>query len=103
MDPKITILGPTRIGKSQITNALKSFLFDDTSAMVRLDMSKYMKNSVARRIGAPPGYVGYGDGDVLTETVRRGAHKVVLFNEVEKTHPDVFNVLLKNNAPPHDG
>ena len=89
-------LGPTGVGKTELTKALASFLFDDDSAMVRLDMSEYMeKHSVARLIGAPPGYVGYEEGGALTEAVRRRPYQVVLFDEVEKAHPDVFNVLLQ--------
>lgn len=89
-------LGPTGVGKTELTKALAEFLFDDDSAMVRLDMSEYMeKHSVARMIGAPPGYVGYEEGGALTESVRRRPYQVVLFDEVEKAHPDVFNVLLQ--------
>ncbi len=89
-------LGPTGVGKTELTKALASFLFDDDTAMVRLDMSEYMeKHSVARLIGAPPGYVGYEEGGALTEAVRRRPYQVVLFDEVEKAHPDVFNVLLQ--------
>jgi len=89
-------LGPTGVGKTELTKALAEFLFDDDSAMVRLDMSEYMeKHSVARLIGAPPGYVGYDEGGVLTEAVRRRPYQIVLFDEVEKAHPDVFNVLLQ--------
>jgi ATP-dependent Clp protease ATP-binding subunit ClpB len=89
-------LGPTGVGKTELTKALASFLFDDESAMVRLDMSEYMeKHSVARLIGAPPGYVGYEEGGALTEAVRRRPYQVVLFDEIEKAHPDVFNVLLQ--------
>ncbi|PZU94513.1 MAG: ATP-dependent chaperone ClpB [Chelatococcus sp.] len=89
-------LGPTGVGKTELTKALASFLFDDETAMVRLDMSEYMeKHSVARLIGAPPGYVGYEEGGALTEAVRRRPYQVVLFDEVEKAHPDVFNVLLQ--------
>jgi ATP-dependent Clp protease ATP-binding subunit ClpB len=89
-------LGPTGVGKTELTKALASFLFDDDTAMVRLDMSEYMeKHSVARLIGAPPGYVGYEEGGALTESVRRRPYQVVLFDEVEKAHPDVFNVLLQ--------
>ncbi len=89
-------LGPTGVGKTELTKALASFLFDDDSAMVRIDMSEYMeKHSVARLIGAPPGYVGYEEGGVLTEAVRRRPYQVVLFDEVEKAHSDVFNVLLQ--------
>ncbi len=89
-------LGPTGVGKTELTKALASFLFDDDAAMVRLDMSEYMeKHSVARLIGAPPGYVGYEEGGALTEAVRRRPYQVVLFDEIEKAHPDVFNVLLQ--------
>ena len=89
-------LGPTGVGKTELTKALAEFLFDDESAITRLDMSEYMeKHSVSRMIGAPPGYVGYDEGGALTETVRRRPYQVVLFDEVEKAHPDVFNVLLQ--------
>ena len=89
-------LGPTGVGKTELTKALAEFLFDDDSAMVRIDMSEFMeKHSVARLIGAPPGYVGYDEGGALTEAVRRRPYQVVLFDEVEKAHPDVFNVLLQ--------
>jgi ATP-dependent Clp protease ATP-binding subunit ClpB len=89
-------LGPTGVGKTELTKALAEFLFDDEAAMVRLDMSEYMeKHSVARLIGAPPGYVGYEEGGALTEAVRRRPYQVVLFDEIEKAHPDVFNVLLQ--------
>ncbi len=89
-------LGPTGVGKTELTKALAGFLFDDDTAMVRLDMSEYMeKHSVARLIGAPPGYVGYEEGGALTEAVRRRPYQVVLFDEIEKAHPDVFNVLLQ--------
>ncbi|MFM9973593.1 MAG: ATP-dependent chaperone ClpB [Beijerinckiaceae bacterium] len=89
-------LGPTGVGKTELTKALASFLFDDDAALVRLDMSEYMeKHSVARLIGAPPGYVGYEEGGALTEAVRRRPYQVVLFDEIEKAHPDVFNVLLQ--------
>ena len=89
-------LGPTGVGKTELTKALARFLFDDEGAMVRLDMSEYMeKHSVARLIGAPPGYVGYEEGGALTEAVRRRPYQVVLFDEIEKAHPDVFNVLLQ--------
>lgn len=89
-------LGPTGVGKTELTKALASFLFDDDSAMVRIDMSEYMeKHSVARLIGAPPGYVGYEEGGALTEAVRRRPYQVVLFDEIEKAHQDVFNVLLQ--------
>ena len=89
-------LGPTGVGKTELTKALARFLFDDDTAMVRMDMSEYMeKHSVARLIGAPPGYVGYEEGGALTEAVRRRPYQVVLFDEIEKAHPDVFNVLLQ--------
>jgi len=89
-------LGPTGVGKTELTKALAEFLFDDDSAMLRLDMSEYMeKHSVARIIGAPPGYVGYEEGGDLTEAVRRRPYQVILFDEIEKAHPDVFNVLLQ--------
>ncbi|PRH85635.1 ATP-dependent chaperone ClpB [Labrys okinawensis] len=89
-------LGPTGVGKTELTKALASFLFDDDTAMIRLDMSEYMeKHSVSRLIGAPPGYVGYDEGGALTEAVRRRPYQVVLFDEIEKAHPDVFNVLLQ--------
>ncbi|MGE0698123.1 MAG: ATP-dependent chaperone ClpB [Hyphomicrobiaceae bacterium] len=89
-------LGPTGVGKTELTKALAAFLFDDESAMVRIDMSEYMeKHAVARLIGAPPGYVGYEEGGALTEAVRRRPYQVILFDEVEKAHPDVFNVLLQ--------
>ena len=89
-------LGPTGVGKTELTKALAKFMFDDEQAMVRMDMSEYMeKHSVARMIGAPPGYIGYDEGGSLTEVVRRRPYQVVLFDEVEKAHPDVFNVLLQ--------
>ena len=89
-------LGPTGVGKTELTKALAGFLFDDDTAMVRIDMSEFMeKHSVARLIGAPPGYVGYEEGGVLTEAVRRRPYQVVLFDEIEKAHHDVFNVLLQ--------
>jgi ATP-dependent Clp protease ATP-binding subunit ClpB len=89
-------LGPTGVGKTELTKSLARFLFDDETAMVRLDMSEFMeKHSVARLIGAPPGYVGYEEGGALTEAVRRKPYQVVLFDEIEKAHPDVFNVLLQ--------
>jgi ATP-dependent Clp protease ATP-binding subunit ClpB len=89
-------LGPTGVGKTELTKALAEYLFNDETAMVRLDMSEYMeKHSVARLIGAPPGYVGYDEGGALTEAVRRRPYQVVLFDEIEKAHPDVFNVLLQ--------
>ena len=89
-------LGPTGVGKTELTKALAAFLFDDETAMVRIDMSEYMeKHSVARLIGAPPGYVGYEEGGALTEAVRRRPYQVILFDEIEKAHADVFNVLLQ--------
>ena len=89
-------LGPTGVGKTELTKAVANFLFDDDNAMVRIDMSEFMeKHAVARLVGAPPGYVGYDEGGVLTEAVRRRPYQVVLFDEVEKAHPDVFNVLLQ--------
>jgi ATP-dependent Clp protease ATP-binding subunit ClpB len=89
-------LGPTGVGKTELTKALAEFMFDDDSAITRMDMSEYMeKHSVARLIGAPPGYVGYDEGGALTEAVRRRPYQVVLFDEIEKAHPDVFNVLLQ--------
>ncbi|MEO0343903.1 MAG: ATP-dependent chaperone ClpB [Pseudomonadota bacterium] len=100
-DPKrplgsFMFLGPTGVGKTELTKALAEFLFDDDTALVRIDMSEFMeKHSVARLIGAPPGYVGYDEGGVLTEAVRRRPYQVLLFDEVEKAHPDVFNVLLQ--------
>jgi ATP-dependent Clp protease ATP-binding subunit ClpB len=89
-------LGPTGVGKTELAKALAEFLFDDDGAMIRIDMSEYMeKHSVARLIGAPPGYVGYEEGGALTEAVRRRPYQVILFDEIEKAHPDVFNVLLQ--------
>src|SRR5436190_14904279 len=89
-------LGPTGVGKTELTKALAAFLFDDETAMARIDMSEFMeKHSVARLIGAPPGYVGYEEGGALTEAVRRRPYQVVLFDEIEKAHPDIFNVLLQ--------
>jgi ATP-dependent Clp protease ATP-binding subunit ClpB len=89
-------LGPTGVGKTELSRALAEFLFDDEAAMVRLDMSEYMeKHSVARMIGAPPGYVGYEEGGALTEAIRRKPYAVILFDEIEKAHPDVFNILLQ--------
>ena len=88
-------LGPTGVGKTELTKALAEYLFDDENALIRIDMSEYMeKHAVARLIGAPPGYVGYEEGGALTEAVRRRPYQVVLFDEIEKAHPDVFNVLL---------
>jgi ATP-dependent Clp protease ATP-binding subunit ClpB len=89
-------LGPTGVGKTELTKALAEYLFDDEAALLRIDMSEYMeKHAVARLIGAPPGYVGYEEGGALTEAVRRRPYQVVLFDEIEKAHPDVFNVLLQ--------
>jgi ATP-dependent Clp protease ATP-binding subunit ClpB len=89
-------LGPTGVGKTELTKALAEFLFDDDTALIRMDMSEYMeKHSVARMIGAPPGYIGYDEGGALTEAVRRRPYQVVLFDEIEKAHPDVFNILLQ--------
>src|SRR4029453_3568031 len=89
-------LGPTGVGKTELARALAQFLFDDERAMIRIDMSEYMeKHTVARLIGAPPGYVGYDEGGQLTEAVRRRPYSVVLFDEIEKAHGDVFNVLLQ--------
>jgi len=89
-------LGPTGVGKTELTKALAAYLFDDESALIRIDMSEYMeKHSVSRLIGAPPGYVGYDEGGALTEAVRRRPYQVILFDEIEKAHPDVFNVLLQ--------
>ncbi|MEO1575101.1 MAG: AAA family ATPase, partial [Pseudomonadota bacterium] len=100
-DPKrpsgsFLFLGPTGVGKTELTKALANFLFDDTDALVRIDMSEFMeKHSVARLIGAPPGYVGYEEGGYLTEAVRRRPYSVILLDEVEKAHSDVFNILLQ--------
>jgi len=89
-------LGPTGVGKTELARALAEFLFDDERAMIRIDMSEYMeKHAVSRLIGAPPGYVGYDEGGQLTEQVRRHPYAVVLFDEIEKAHPDVFNILLQ--------
>jgi ATP-dependent Clp protease ATP-binding subunit ClpB len=89
-------LGPTGVGKTELARALAEFLFDDEHAMVRIDMSEYMeKHSVSRLIGAPPGYVGYDEGGQLTEAVRRRPYAVVLFDEIEKAHPEVFNIFLQ--------
>jgi ATP-dependent Clp protease ATP-binding subunit ClpB len=89
-------LGPTGVGKTELARALAEFLFDDEHAMVRIDMSEYMeKHAVARLIGAPPGYVGFEEGGQLTEAIRRRPYSVVLFDEIEKAHPDVFNILLQ--------
>ena len=89
-------LGPTGVGKTELARALAEFLFDDEQAMIRIDMSEYQeKHTVSRLIGAPPGYVGYEEGGQLTEAVRRRPYSVVLFDEIEKAHPDVFNVLLQ--------
>ena len=89
-------LGPTGVGKTELTKALGNFLFDSDDAIIRIDMSEFMeKHSVSRLVGAPPGYVGYEEGGVLTEAVRRKPYSIVLFDEVEKAHPDVFNILLQ--------
>src|SRR5207244_1938143 len=89
-------LGPTGVGKTELARALAEFLFDDEQAMTRIDMSEYMeKHAVARLVGAPPGYVGYEEGGQLTEAVRRRPYAVILFDEIEKAHPDVFNILLQ--------
>jgi len=98
-------LGPTGVGKTELARALAEFLFDDENAMIRIDMSEYMeKHTVARLIGAPPGYVGYEEGGQLSEAVRRKPYSVVLFDEIEKAHPDVFNVLLASaRRRPHHG
>ncbi len=89
-------LGPTGVGKTELTKTLAAYLFDDENALIRIDMSEYMeKHSVARLIGAPPGYVGYDEGGALTEAVRRRPYQVILFDEIEKAHPDVFNILLQ--------
>src|SRR5438045_3894233 len=89
-------LGPTGVGKTELARALAEFLFDDENAMIRIDMSEYMeKHTVARLIGAPPGYVGYEEGGQLSEAVRRRPYSVVLLDEIEKAHADVFNVLLQ--------
>ena len=91
-----SFLGPTGVGKTELARALAEFLFDDEHAMIRIDMSEYMeKHAVSRLIGAPPGYVGYEEGGQLTEAVRRRPYSVVLFDEIEKAHPDVFNVFLQ--------
>src|SRR5207248_2033068 len=89
-------LGPTGVGKTELVRALAKYLFDDDKAMIRVDMSEYMeKHAVARMVGSPPGYVGYDEGGQLTEQVRRHPYSVVLFDEIEKAHPDVFNMLLQ--------
>src|SRR5213082_713053 len=89
-------LGPTGVGKTELARALAEFLFDDEKLMIRIDMSEYMeKHSVSRLIGAPPGYVGYDEGGQLTEQVRRHPYSVILFDEIEKAHPDIFNILLQ--------
>lgn len=89
-------LGPTGVGKTELTKALAGFLFDDRNAILRIDMSEYMeKHAISRLIGAPPGYIGYDQGGVLTEAVRRRPYQVILFDEVEKAHPDIFNIMLQ--------
>ena len=89
-------LGQTGVGKTELTKALAQFLFSDRSAVLRFDMSEYMeKHAVARLIGAPPGYVGYEQGGALTEAVRRRPYQIVLFDKIEKAHPDIFNVILQ--------
>ncbi|MCP4753226.1 MAG: AAA domain-containing protein, partial [Proteobacteria bacterium] len=89
-------LGPTGVGKTELARALAEFLFDEEEALVRMDMSEYMeKHTVSRLIGAPPGYIGYEEGGQLTEIVRRRPYQVILFDEIEKAHPDVFNILLQ--------
>ena len=91
-----SFLGPTGVGKTEICKALSEFIFDDEKAMLRIDMSEYMeKHAISRLIGAPPGYVGYYQGGILTDAVRRRPYQVILFDEVEKAHPDVFNLLLQ--------
>jgi ATP-dependent Clp protease ATP-binding subunit ClpA len=97
ISPKnIIMIGPTGVGKTELARALAEFLFDDEDAMVRIDMSEYMQeHTVARLIGSPPGYVGYEEGGQLTEAVHRRPYRVILFDEVEKAHPDVFNILLQ--------
>jgi len=91
-------LGPTGVGKTELAKALAAYLFDTEEAMVRIDMSEYMeKHTVSRLIGAPPGYVGYDEGGQLTEAIRRRPYAVVLFDEIEKAHPDVFNVNVANS------
>jgi ATP-dependent Clp protease ATP-binding subunit ClpB len=89
-------MGPTGVGKTELSKALAQFLFDDEAALLRIDMSEYMeKHAVARLIGAPPGYVGYEQGGALTESVRRRPYQVILFDEIEKAHPDIFNIMLQ--------
>ncbi|MDD9334056.1 MAG: AAA family ATPase, partial [Bartonella sp.] len=89
-------LGPTGVGKTELTKALALFLFDNRNAILRIDMSEYMeKHSISRLIGAPPGYVGYEQGGILTEAVRRRPYQVILFDEVEKAHSDIFNIMLQ--------
>ncbi|HAN32998.1 MAG TPA: type VI secretion system ATPase TssH, partial [Gammaproteobacteria bacterium] len=95
-DGSFLFMGPTGVGKTELTKALADFLFDTEQAIVRVDMSEFMeKHSVSRLIGAPPGYVGYEQGGVLTEAVRRKPYSIILLDEIEKAHPDVFNVLLQ--------
>jgi ATP-dependent Clp protease ATP-binding subunit ClpB len=89
-------LGPTGVGKTELAKALASYMFDSETALVRIDMSEYMeKHAVSRLIGAPPGYVGYEEGGQLTEAIRRRPYAVILFDEIEKAHPDVFNIFLQ--------
>ena len=96
MNTLIILLGPTGVGKTELCRALAEALFGSENAMIRLDMSEYMeKHSISRLIGSPPGYVGYGEGGILTESVRRSPYSLVLFDEIEKAHPDVFNILLQ--------
>ena len=98
----LMFLGPTGVGKTELARALAEFLFDDERAMVRIDMAEYMeKHAVSRLIGAPPGYVGYDEGGQLTEAVRRRPYSVVLLDEIEKAHPEVFNVLLQEIGRAH--
>ena len=95
-DGSFLFMGPTGVGKTELTKALADFLFDTDKAIIRMDMSEFMeKHSVARIIGAPPGYIGYEQGGVLTEAVRRKPYSIILLDEIEKAHPDVFNILLQ--------